>query len=216
MARPKTLPLNLAVIEVDVTGYPSSGKEQRCKLTFTNIACDILPRRAPYAAKPIRLNIFAFLSLSLFLTESRGNKHDYVTLTRPKVDISTPADHERTRPALHSNGDQPKALFPRMDGSFRPDWSSPSREASRDGIIWKVTLRPRSIRAEKKMEKVFSISFLFFPPLPSLLQRRRKRRCVWETFTSFRRGLVFEREGNSNFIWGREESRNNGEFKERI
>lgn len=49
-------------------------------MTFTNIACDILPRRAPYAAKSIRLNIFAFLpSPSLPLSPFhwiQESKHD--------------------------------------------------------------------------------------------------------------------------------------------
>lgn len=144
-------------------------------MTFTNIACDILPRRAPYAAKSIRLNIFAFLPspslpLSLLFSGSkRANTIRCVALARPTVDISTPADHERTRPGLHSNGD--RGIIP-LDGWIARFVSSRlivSYEASGDGIIWKVTLRPRwTDSSREKMEKVFSISFLLSflsPPL---------------------------------------------------
>lgn len=73
VARPKTLPLNSAVIEVDVTEYPLRlGKEQRRKWLSRISSAIRWPRRAPYArpSRPMteHFTSSATLSLSLFLS----------------------------------------------------------------------------------------------------------------------------------------------------
>lgn len=70
-------------------------------MTFTNIACDILLRRAPYArpSRPVTEHFAVPASSPRALRVLLANKRDYVCVPTMEK-ISASADHERTRPSL--------------------------------------------------------------------------------------------------------------------
>lgn len=152
-------------------------------MTFTNIACDILPRRAPYAAKSIRLNIFASLPPSLSFSLDPREQTRYVALRQLGRRWIYRLRRTMNELVQASTRTETEALFPWMDRAVR---FVPTDRLLRGLGRWNnlksyVASSMNRFEPRKNGESVLDLvsSFFSFPsPLP---QHRGERGCRSKT-----------------------------------